>query len=68
MDCCLDLPTSDGGALVEVPESAGLVGNALEDVVTEAVHDRHRLAADAGVGVDLAERLVDAYSRKYHAS
>ena len=41
---------------------ADLVGSALEDVVHEAVHYRLGLAADAGVGADLAEHLVDVWS------
>ena len=36
-----------------------LAGDALEDVVDEGVHDRHSLLADAGVGVDLLQHLVD---------
>ena len=31
----------------------------VEDVVDERVHDPHGLGADAGVGVDLLEHLVD---------
>ena len=55
----LDFATGDRRATVVVGEAGGLGGDALEDVVHEAVHDRHGLAADAGVGVDLLEDLVD---------
>ncbi|XP_053117304.1 uncharacterized protein LOC128329717 [Hemicordylus capensis] len=55
----LDLPGSDGGALVVVGQAGGLGGDALEDVVDEGVHDAHGLGGDAGVGVDLLQHLVD---------
>ena len=55
----LDLPTGDGGTLVVVGQSRSLGGDSLEDIVHEAVHDRHGLARDAGVGVNLLEDLVD---------
>jgi len=61
-DSRLDLPRGDGGALVVVSQTRGLRGNALEDVVHEAVHDRHGLAGDPGVGVNLLEHLVDVDS------
>ena len=40
-------------------ESACLGGNSLKDIIDEAVHDAHGLGADASVGVDLFEHLVD---------
>ena len=40
-------------------QTRGLRGDALEDVVHKRVHDRHSLAADASVGVDLFQHLVD---------
>lgn len=55
----LDFAARDGRAAVVVGEARGLCSNALKDVVDEAVHDRHGLAADAGVRVDLLEDLVD---------
>lgn len=55
----LDLPTGDGGALVVVGQSGSFSGDSLKDIVDEAVHDRHGLAADASVGVHLLEHLVD---------
>jgi hypothetical protein len=55
----LDLATRDRRSLVVVRQTAGLGGDALEDVVDEAVHDAHRLRRDAGVGVDLLQHLVD---------
>ena len=42
-----------------VGELGGFVGDALEDVVDERVHDAHGLARDASVGVDLLQHLVD---------
>jgi len=58
-DSGLDLPRGDGGPLVVVGETAGLSGDALEDVVHERVHDAHGLGGDAGVGVHLLQHLVD---------
>ena len=55
----LDLAAGDGGALVVVGQAGGLGGDPLEDVVDEAVHDGHGLAADARVRVHLLEHLVD---------
>ena len=58
-DSSLDLPGGDGGPLVVVGKTGGLGGDALEDVIDEGVHDGHSLGADASVGVDLLEDLVD---------
>ena len=58
-DSGLDLPGGDGGPLVVVGKTAGLGGDALEDVVDEGVHDAHGLGGDAGVRVHLLEDLVD---------
>ena len=58
-DSSLDFPGGDGGSLVVVGKTGGLGGDALEDVVDEGVHDGHSLGADASVGVDLLEDLVD---------
>ena len=55
----LDLPGGDGRPLVVVGQTGSLGGDALEDVVHERVHDRHGLARDSGVGVDLLQHLVD---------
>lgn len=55
----LNLAARDRRTTVVVSETRSLGGDALEDVVDEAVHDRHRLAADTGVRVDLLEHLVD---------
>ena len=55
----LDLPGRDGRPLVVVGQTGRLGGDALEDVVDEAVHDRHGLAGHTGVGVDLLQDLVD---------
>lgn len=58
-DSGLDLPRSDGASLVVVSKTAGLGGDALEDVVHERVHDGHGLGGDTGVGVHLFQHLVD---------
>ena len=55
----LDLSAGDGPALVVVSQTGGLVGNTFKNIVDEAVHDRHGLAGDASVGVDLLQNLVD---------
>ena len=55
----LDLPGGDGGTLVVVGQTGSLGSDSLKDVVDERVHDRHGFAADAGVGVDLLQHLVD---------
>ena len=55
----LDLPTGDGGLPVVVGQTGCLGSDALEDVVDEAVHDRHGAAGDTGVRVDLLHHLVD---------
>ena len=59
---------SDGGldfsaryrrTTVVVSQTRRLGSDSLEDVVHERVHDRHGLAADAGVRVNLLQHLVD---------
>ncbi len=58
-DSSLDFPAGDGRSLVVVGQAGGLGGDALKDVVDEAVHDAHGLAGDASVGVDLLQNFVD---------
>lgn len=55
----LDFAARYRRAPVVVSETRRLGSDAFEDVVDEAVHDRHRFAADARVGVDLLEHLVN---------
>ena len=55
----LDLPGGEGRLLGVPRELGGLQGEALEDVVDEGVHDGHASLADAGLGVDLLQHLVD---------
>jgi len=55
----LDFSARDRGPSVVVGKTAGLSGDALEDVVDERVHDAHGLAGDASVGVHLLQHLVD---------
>ena len=64
-DSGLDLPGGDRGTLVVVREARGLGSDPLKDVVHERVHDRHRLAGDASVGVDLLQNLVDVDSVRF---
>jgi hypothetical protein len=58
----LDFAARDGRAAVVVGQTRCLRSDTLEDVVDKAVHDRHRLAADTGVRVDLFQHLVDVDS------
>ena len=55
----LNLPGGDSGLLVIEGKTSSLSGHLVEDVVDEGVHDTHGLGADASVGVDLLEHLVD---------
>ena len=55
----LDLAARDRRATVVVRQTRRFGRDALEDVVDERVHDRHRLAADASVRMDLLQHLVD---------
>lgn len=55
----LDLATRDRRSLVVVSKAGSLGGDALENVVDEAVHDAHRLGRDTGVGVDLLQHFVN---------
>jgi hypothetical protein len=57
--CRLDLARREGALLVVAHELAGLVGDLVEDVGDEGVHDRHSLGRDARVGVHLLEHLVN---------
>ena len=59
----LDLPRGNGGPLVVVSQTAGLGGDALEDVVHERVHDGHSLAGYTSVGMNLFQDLVDVEFR-----
>ena len=58
-DSSLDLPTGDGGAIVVVGETGSLTGDALEQIVDEAVHDAHGLAGNTSVRVDLFHDFVN---------
>ena len=63
----LDLPRGDGRLLVVASESGGLLGELLEYVVDEAVHDAHGLAGDPDVRVHLLEHLEDVDLVRFHA-
>ena len=58
-DSGLDLPRGDGRLLVVLGKARGFGGDALEDIVHEAIHYTHGLAGDAGVRMDLFQDLVD---------
>ena len=58
-DAGLHFAARDGRSAVVVGQLSGLTSDTLEDVIDERVHDAHRLAADARVGVDLLQHLVD---------
>ena len=66
-DGSLDLAGREGALLVVAGQAAGLQGKALEDVVDERVQDGHTTLADAGVGVDLLQHLVDVAGVGFHA-
>jgi len=57
----LDLAARDRRAPVVVRQSRRLGRDALEDVVHEAVHDAHRLAADSRVRMNLLQHLVHVH-------
>ena len=58
-NCSLDLPRRQGRLLRVSRELRGLESEALEDVVDEGVHNGHASLADAGLGMDLLQYLVD---------
>ena len=55
----LDLSGGEGGSSVVSHKSSGLLGDLLEDVVDERVHDAHGSLGDSGLWVDLLEDSVD---------
>ena len=67
-DSSLDLARGDGGLLVVLGKLGGLVGDFLEDVVHERVHDGHGLGGDTSVGVHLLQHLVDVHRVRLLAS
>ena len=58
-DSGLDFPGGDGRPLVVVGQTGCFSCNTFLDVVDKGVHDGHGLGADASVGVDLLQDLVD---------
>lgn len=58
-DGSLNLPGGDGRSLVVVSQAGGFSGDALENVVHKAVHDRHGLAGNSGIGMNLLQNFVD---------
>ena len=58
-DSSLDLSGGESVLSVVSNKSGGLVGDLLEDVVDEGVHDGHASLGDASLGVDLLENSVD---------
>ena len=55
----LDLSGGEGGLLVVSNKLGGLVGDSVEDIVDERVHDEHGFLGDSSLGVNLLEDLVD---------
>ena len=64
----LDLARGEGALLVVADELAGLVGDLVEDVRDERVHDGHALGRNACVGVHLLENLVDVDAVRLRAA
>ena len=58
----LNLSGRQGLLLVVSHELDGLLGDLVEDIVDERVHDAHRLLGDTSVGVDLLQNLEDVDS------
>ena len=58
----LDFAGADGRFLVVVGKAGSFVGDALEYVVNERVHDAHGFAGDTSVRVNLLQHLVDVDS------
>ena len=64
-DGSLDLARAQSSLLVVSGKLSGLVGNTLENVVDERVHDGHSLLGDTSIGVDLLEDTVDVSSIRF---
>ena len=61
-DSSLDFSAGDGGPTVVVGQTGSLSSNTLKNVIHERVHDRHGLAGDTSVRVNLLQNLVDVDS------
>lgn len=55
----MDFPASQRLLLTVTDELNGLSGQAVEHIINEAVHDRHRLLGDPNIGMDLLEDLIN---------
>ena len=55
----LDLARAECALLVVAHELASLIGNLVEDVCDEGVHDAHALGLNASIWMNLLEHLVD---------
>ncbi len=58
----LNLSGREGLLLVVSHKLDGLLGDLVEDIVDEGVHDTHRLLGDTSVGVDLLQNFEDVDS------
>ena len=58
----LNLPRSDGRSLVVMSQPRSFSSDSFEDVVHEAIHDRHGFSGDSSVGMNLLQHLVDVDS------
>ena len=61
----LDFPRRDGRSLVVMRKTRRFGGNTLENVVHKRVHDRHSLARDSSIGVNLLQHLVDVDAERF---
>ena len=58
-NCGLDFTTSDGGGLIHAAKLGGFVGNLIESIGDEVVHDGNTFLGDASVWVHLLQDLED---------
>ena len=56
---CLDLTRGESRLLVVCGKLASLASDTTEDVVDEGIHYGHSLLADAGIGMNLFQHLVN---------
>ena len=58
-DCGLNFPTSNGGRLVHAAKLRSFVGDLVEGVSDEVVHDCNTLLRDTGIWMNLLQHLED---------
>lgn len=62
---CLDFPTGDCWSFVVVGQTRRFSSDSFENVVHERIHDRHGLAGNTSVGMDLFQDFVDVDSETF---